>query len=259
MHDLEPNTPLWPLRFLARFCPDHLYEEIEGDLIQKFYKDNTTFGPARAKRRLIWNSLCFFRPGVILRNRRFRLSGILRTDANSHELSFNRASNLIGWLVFSIALISYFLTVEETASLWDCSEFIAASTKLQIPHPPGAPLFLLAGRIFSLLALDDPTRIAYATNLLSALASAFTILFLFWSIVLFGRKLTGVTARFSVAKTPLLLGAGIAGALAFAYSDSFWFSAVEAEVYAMSSFFTAFVVWCILRWDLIEDPSRSNR
>lgn len=257
----QPPLPAYVFRFLTWFCPDHLYEEIEGDLIQKFYKDNTAFGTARAKRRLIWNSLCFFRPGVILRNRRFRLSGILPTDANSHELSFNIASNLIGWLVFSIALVSYFLTVEETASLWDCSEFIAASTKLQVPHPPGAPLFLLAGRIFSLLALDDPTRIAYAINLLSALASAFTILFLFWSIVLFGRKITANTWGSVVTreKAPLLLGAGIAGALAFAYSDSFWFSAVEAEVYAMSSFFTGLVIWCILKWDLIEDPGRSNR
>jgi hypothetical protein len=259
---MEKNPlPPYLFRILAWFCPGHLFEEIEGDLIQKFQRDRVAFGETNAKLRLAWNTLRFFRPGVILRNERFNASGILQLSNHSRNLTFRQAGNLTGWLVFTIALVSYILTVEETASLWDCSEFIAASTKLQVPHPPGAPLFLLTGRIFSLLALDDPTRIAYAVNLLSALASAFTILFLFWSIVLFGRKLTGVAPDATVTeeKAILLLGAGAVGALAYTYSDSFWFSAVEAEVYAMSSFFTAIVVWCILKWDLIENKSRSNR
>ncbi|HEY4656725.1 MAG TPA: DUF2723 domain-containing protein, partial [Cyclobacteriaceae bacterium] len=259
---MEKNPlPPYLFRILAWFCPGHLFEEIEGDLIQKFQRDRVAFGETNAKLRLAWNTLRFFRPGVILRNERFNASGILQLSNHSRNLTFRQAGNLTGWLVFTIALVSYILTVEETASLWDCSEFIAASTKLQVPHPPGAPLFLLTGRIFSLLALDDPTKIAYVINLLSVLASAFTILFLFWSIVLFGRKLAGIAhdAIVTKEKATMLLGAGAVGALAYTYSDSFWFSAVEAEVYAMSSFFTAFVVWCILKWDLIENKSRSNR
>ncbi|HEV8515290.1 MAG TPA: DUF2723 domain-containing protein, partial [Cyclobacteriaceae bacterium] len=163
--------------------------------------------------------------------------------------------------VFTIALITYFLTMEETASYWDCGEFIAVSYKLQVPHPPGAPLFLLMGRAFSFLAMGDVTKVAYWINFMSVLASAFTILFLFWSITLFGRKLMGIKkdADITPDQNWLLMCAGSVGALAYTFSDSFWFSAVEAEVYGMSSFFTAFVVWGVLKWDVIEDESKANR
>ncbi len=176
-------------------------------------------------------------------------------------MTFKKANDFTGWITFGIALLVYFITMEETASYWDCGEFIAVSYKLQVPHPPGAPLFLLMGRFFSFLAFGDVTKVAYWINFMSVLASAFTILFLFWSITLMGRKVMGASkdAEITEEKTWLLMGAGLVGALAYTFSDSFWFSAVEAEVYAMSSFFTAFVVWGILKWDVIEDESKANR
>jgi len=175
-------------------------------------------------------------------------------------MNFNKLNNIFGWSVFGIATIVYLITVERTASYWDCGEFIAVSYKLMVPHPPGAPFFLLMGRMFSFLAFGDVTQVAYWINVLSILSGAFTILFLFWAITLFGRKLLKTTAEeANTTQTWLLLAAGTVGALAYTFSDSFWFSAGEAEVYAMSSFFTAFVVWAVLKWELIEDESRANR
>ena len=176
-------------------------------------------------------------------------------------MNFQRINNIGGWIVFTVALVTYWLTMEETASYWDCGEFISVSYKLEVPHPPGAPLFLLIGRLFSFLALGDVTRVAYWINFVSVLASAFTVLFLFWSISLFGRKImkVSVTEEIPADKAWLLFGSAFVGSLAYTFSDSFWFSAVEAEVYAMSSFFTAFVVWAMMKWDLIEDESRANR
>ncbi|MFM7193788.1 MAG: DUF2723 domain-containing protein [Bacteroidota bacterium] len=176
-------------------------------------------------------------------------------------MNFKKINNITGWTAFAIALATYVLTLEETGSYWDCGEFIAVSFKLMVPHPPGAPFFLMLGRMFSFLAMGDLTRVAYWINMLSALSSAFTILFLFWSIVLFGRKMLGIHRDEDVTTehTWSLMGAGLIGALAYTFSDSFWFSAVEAEVYAMSSFFTAFVVWAILKWDTMEDESKANR
>jgi hypothetical protein len=175
-------------------------------------------------------------------------------------MNFQKTNNITGWLMFLIALAVYWLTMEETGSYWDCGEFIAVSYKLEVPHPPGAPLFLLIGRLFSFLAMGDVTMVAYWINFTSVLSSAFTILFLFWSIVLFGRKLLKISTEEELSKnTLLLMGAGAVGALAYTFSDSFWFSAVEAEVYAMSSFFTAIVVWAMLKWDVIEDESKANR
>lgn len=176
-------------------------------------------------------------------------------------MNFQKINNLSGWFTFGVALIVYWLTFEETASYWDCGEFIAVSYKLEVPHPPGAPFFLLLGRLFSFLALGDVTKVAFWINFMSVLASAFTILFLFWSITLFGRKIIAPDNGndYSLEKIILLMGAGVIGALSYTFSDSFWFSAVEAEVYAMSSFFTAFVVWGILKWDVIEDESKANR
>lgn len=175
--------------------------------------------------------------------------------------NFQKINNLTGWAVFTIALIVYWMTMEPTASYWDCGEFIAVSYKLEVPHPPGAPLFLLIGRMFSFLSFGDETMVAYWINFVSVLAGAFTSLFLFWSVVLFGRKLMKLRTveELTLDRTVILMGAGLIGSLAFTFSDSAWFSNVEAEVYGMSSFFTAFVVWAMLKWDLIEDESKANR
>ena len=173
---------------------------------------------------------------------------------------FKKLNNIVGWAVFLIATTVYLSTMERTASLWDCGEFIAAAYKLEVVHAPGAPFFLLLGRIFSLFAADA-SQVAMMINSLSALASSFTILFLFWTITAFGRKiyLSGKeTSELgfemegkNVKKSNILavLGAGVVGSLAYTFSDSFWFSAVEGEVYALSSFFTAITFWCILKWE----------
>lgn len=175
-------------------------------------------------------------------------------------MKFNKINNLTGWVAFGIALVTYLLTVERTASFWDCGEFIACSFKLQVPHPPGAPLFLLIGRLFSMLALGDVTQVAYWVNMVSVLSSAFTILFLFWTITLLGRKLLDKKdEELTTGDTLALMGAGLVGALAYTWSDSFWFSAVEAEVYGLSSFFTAIVIWAAFKWERIEDPAEANR
>jgi len=174
--------------------------------------------------------------------------------------SFQRLNNIGGWIVFAIALVVYWTTMEPTASYWDCGEFIAVSYKLQVSHPPGAPFFMLLGRLFSFLAMGDETMVAYWINFASVLAGAFTILFLFWTITLFGRKVfLGRDGGAEEKHTYSLLGAAFVGSLAYTFCDSQWFSAVEAEVYSMSSFFTAFVVWAMLKWDLIEDESKANR
>ncbi len=166
------------------------------------------------------------------------------------QTKFKRWNCRVGWAVFAGALGVYFRTLEPTASFWDCGEFIAAAYKLQIPHAPGAPLFLLMGRLFSFLALGDVTRVAFWINAVSALTSAFTVLFLFWTIThLAQRVLLQPNEQPQGWGVYLIMGSGAVGALSFAFSDSFWFSAVEAEVYALSSFFTALVVWAILRWE----------
>jgi hypothetical protein len=175
-------------------------------------------------------------------------------------LDYKKVNNLTGWLVFLVATTVYILTVEQTASFWDPGEFIAVSYKLQVPHPPGAPFFLLIYRMFGFLAFGDGLQVAYWMNIGSALFSGFTILFLFWSITLFGRKLFSIQkGKESKGQTITLMGAGIIGSLVYTFTDSFWFSAVEAEVYAMSSFFTAIVIWAFLKWDVIEDPRDENR
>jgi hypothetical protein len=170
--------------------------------------------------------------------------------------SYARLNNVVGWLVFATAAGVYLLTLEPTASFWDCGEFIACSYKLLVPHPPGAPLFLLLGRLFSLLSFGDPSNVAVLVNALSALSSAFAVLFLFWSITLLAAKLVlprPTPASPALAPTRgqalLMQAAGVVGALAFAFSDSFWFNAEEAEVYAMSALCTAAVVWLMLKWE----------
>lgn len=175
-------------------------------------------------------------------------------------LNYRRINNLTGWIVFLIASLTYVVTIEETASFWDPGEFIAVAYKLQVPHPPGAPFFLLVYRMFGFLAFGDGLEVAYWMNVGSALFSGFTILFLFWSITLLGRKLFQIEkGKESKGHTITLMGAGIIGALTYTFTDSFWFSAVEAEVYSMSSFFTAILIWAFLKWDVIEDQREENR
>ncbi|MBM3419689.1 MAG: DUF2723 domain-containing protein [Bacteroidetes bacterium] len=163
---------------------------------------------------------------------------------------FRRINNITGWGVFSIAAVTYLMTMESTASLWDCGEFIAAAYKLEVGHPPGAPVFMLMGRFFTLFAGSDVTRVALMANALSALASAFTILFLFWSVTHLARRLFS-TGETDMARQNIIavMAAGVTGALSYTFSDTFWFSAVEGEVYATSSLFTAAVFWAILRWE----------
>ncbi len=173
---------------------------------------------------------------------------------------FASINNLVGWLVFAISLIVYTLTVEETGSLWDCGEFTAVAYKLQVSHPPGAPLYILLGRIFSLFAFNNTDQVAMAINMLSVVSSAFTILFLFWTIVLLVQKLIPAqNEKYRPIDSAKMMIAGAVGALAYTFSDSFWFSASEAEVYATSSFFTAFVFWAMLKWEHIKAPSAANR
>lgn len=165
-------------------------------------------------------------------------------------MSFNRVNNIVGWIVFLIASTVYIMTAEKNGSLWDCGEFVASCFKLQIPHPPGAPLFVILGRFFVILFGDDPATAAKAVNIMSALASSFTILFLFWTITHFARKLVNPDVKTMTGDhINTIMGAGVVGALAYTFSDSFWFSAVEGEVYALSSFFTALVFWAMLKWE----------
>lgn len=175
-------------------------------------------------------------------------------------MNFKLLNRIGGWFAFVVALVTYTLTVEPTASFWDCGEFIACAFKLQVPHPAGAPFFLLLGRIASLFAFGDVTKVALMVNMISVIASAFTILFLFWTITLLGRKFYNKKGdELSQLETLAVVLSGLVGSLAYTFSDSFWFSAVEAEVYGLSSFFTAIVVWAAFQWETIEDESAANR
>lgn len=175
-------------------------------------------------------------------------------------MNFKKLNDLTGWIVFLIATVVYFLTLEPTASWWDCGEYISTAYKLQVGHPPGAPLFQMLGRFFSLFAFGDTSKVALMINAMSALSSSFTILFLFWTITLLARKfmMTGENAESKVHQYAVL-AAGVVGSLAYTFSDSFWFSAVEGEVYAMSSFFTAVVFWAILKWEQVADEPHNYR
>lgn len=165
---------------------------------------------------------------------------------------FSKINNILAWVVWAIATFVYCSTIEPTASFWDCGEYIACAFKLEVGHPPGAPFFLIVGRFFSLFAGDDPALVGMMINVMSALSSSFSILFLFWTITRLGVKVYGKKLRIEDLEKPkqwAILGAGVIGSLAYTFSDSFWFSAVEGEVYAMSSFFTAVAFWAILKWD----------
>ena len=174
---------------------------------------------------------------------------------------FTRINNLIGWVVFLIAATVFILTAEAGGSLWDCGEFVSSCFQVQIPHPPGAPLFVIIGRVFIVLFGDNPLTAAKAVNIMSALASAFTILFLFWTITHFARKIMGLKTSETLSTSQIIsvMGAGVVGALAYTFSDSFWYSAVEGEVYALSSFFTAIVFWAILKWENQADEADADK
>lgn len=164
---------------------------------------------------------------------------------------YNLINNTLGWLCFAIAAVTYLLTVEPTASFWDCPEFISQGYKLEVGHPPGNPIFMLAARFFVNFAFGDVTKVALMVNSMSALLSAATILLLFWTITHLVKRLTVKDDAEEVSLTQMLVifGSGICGALAYTWSDTFWFSAVEGEVYAFSSFCTALVFWLILKWE----------
>lgn len=164
------------------------------------------------------------------------------------KMNYRNWNLTLGWLVFLIATIVYFITLEDTVSLWDCGEYITAAYKLEVGHPPGAPLFMILGRLFSFFA--DPAEVAVWINRLSAISSSLTILFMFWSLTILLKKLSLRDKKeLSCADTVAIFGSAAIGSLAYAFSDSFWFSAVEGEVYAMSSLFTAAIFWAILKWD----------
>ena len=173
--------------------------------------------------------------------------------------NYQKLNNIFGWITFAIAAVVYLLTIEPTASWWDCGEYIATAFKLQVGHPPGAPLFQIMGRFFSLFALGDVSQVAMMVNIMSALASAFTILFLFWSIVLLAQRVVVKKGVMTSAQMYTIFAAAFVGALAYTFSDTFWFSAEEGEVYAMSSFFTAISFWAILKWDVVADEKHSFR
>jgi hypothetical protein len=172
---------------------------------------------------------------------------------------YQRINNICGWIAFLIAAFVYTRTIEPTGSFWDCGEFIASSYKLQVGHPPGAPLFLMLGRFFSLFAGNDVKMVSIMINILSALMSAFTILFLFWTITALARKIVAAKNEYNSENLIGIMGAGFVGALAYTFSDSFWFSAVEGEVYASSSFFTAIVFWAMFKWDNVAEERHADR
>ncbi len=181
---------------------------------------------------------------------------------------YNLINIILGWFSFLIAIIVLLMTIEPTTSFWDCGEFIATAFKLEVGHPPGAPFFMLLGRFFSLFA-TDVTQVAKMVNIQSALAGAFTILFLFWTITHLAKKMIVNLPNVASAKSGnsdmntgqlfAIMGSGLVGALAYTFSDTFWFSATEGEVYAISSFFTAFVFWAILKWENVAHQKYSNR
>jgi hypothetical protein len=174
-------------------------------------------------------------------------------------MNFKRVNNITGWAICIVACIIYLMTMEATGSFWDCGEFASSAYKLQIPHPPGAPLFILLGRLF-MMPFSNPNNAILGLNSMSALMSGFTILFLFWSITHFARKILEKNNPNPLTSGQIfsIMAAGVVGAMAYAFSDSFWYSAVESEVYASSSFFTAIVFWLVLKWEYAVTIEQAN-
>ncbi len=176
-------------------------------------------------------------------------------------MQYKKINNLLGWLCFVIASITYILTLEPSVSFWDCGEFISCAYRLQVAHQPGYPVFAMLGKLFSLLSLGDNTKVPYFTNMGSAIASGATIMFLFWTITALAKKLLLDKRGEEISQTNLIMimGAGLVGALAFTYTDTFWFSAVETIVFALSSLCTAIVFWAILKWDAHADEKGADK
>lgn len=178
-------------------------------------------------------------------------------------MSSKRWTNLTGWLVFAIAFVVYYFSAERTGSLWDCGEFITGAYKLQVVHPPGAPLYMIVGRLFTYVAelfSDKPENIAFSINLMSGLCSALTAMFIAWITMRLGRiTLVGREKELEDGQQIVLAGAGLAAGLATAFSTSIWFSAVEGEVYAMSTFFTALTFWAVIKWYTLPDNAQTDR
>ncbi|HPW97858.1 MAG TPA: DUF2723 domain-containing protein [Flavobacterium sp.] len=174
------------------------------------------------------------------------------------HFNFNKWNTILGWSTFAIALITFTLTVEPTMSFWDCGEYISTSAKLEVGHPPGAPLFQILGAFFAMFATSKET-IALMVNMLSVFSSAFTILFMFWSSSIILRKLVSQFSEVDKSKSIVILGSSFVGALAYTFSDSFWYNAVEAEVYAMASLFIALLFWLGLRWEEDMNTPKGNR
>jgi len=174
--------------------------------------------------------------------------------------NYKLINNITGWVAFAIAAFTYITTIEPTTSLWDCSEFIASSFKLEVGHPPGNPVFMIMARFFTLFAGGNVSKVASMVNSMSALVSAFAILFLFWSITHLAKKiLIKDDNDYTSGRIIAVMAAGIVGAIAYCFSDSFWFSAVEAIVFASSGFFTALVFWAILKWEEVADEEHADR
>jgi len=174
--------------------------------------------------------------------------------------NYRLINNISGWIVFSIAAFTYLSTIEPTVSLWDCGEFISSAFKLEVGHPPGNPVFLVMARFFTLFAGRDVSKVAEMINVMSAFASAFSILFLFWTITHLAKKiLLKDENNYTFGRLTAVMGAGVVGAVAYSFTDSFWFSAVEAIVFASSAFFTALVFWAILKWEDVADEKHADR
>lgn len=172
--------------------------------------------------------------------------------------SYKFWNNVLGWSIFLVAIITFGLTVEPTSSYWDASEYISTAAKIQVGHPPGAPLFQMVGAFFAMFA-SDVDKVAIMVNSMSVISSAFAVLFLFWTITIILRKLPAFVSLETIGSKIALWGSAAIGALAFCFSDSFWFSAVEAEVYAMAMFFLALLVWLGLRWEMDMNTPRGNK
>src|SRR5690606_34974973 len=186
------------------------------------------------------------------------------------NIPFKKWNNLIGFALFFIASLVYLLTMERKLSFWDCGEYIVSSAKLGVTHAPGAALFQLIGAVWSGLAFGDGSKYALVINSMSAICSALTIMFLFWTITHFVRRMFFVTRQneliensyqtaLSKSQALITLGSGLVGALVFMFSDSFWFSAAEGEVYAMASLFTAILIWMGCKWEEEADQQRADR
>jgi hypothetical protein len=174
------------------------------------------------------------------------------------SFNFKKWNTILGWFAFMVALITYSLTVEPTLSFWDCGEYIATSANLEVGHPPGAPLFQMLGAFFAMFAVSAD-KIALMVNYLSVFSSAFTVLFMFWSLTLLLKKLVGSSKEISTNQNLLILGSSLIASLSFTFSDSFWYNAVEAEVYAMASFLIALLFWLGLRWEQELETPRGNK